>query len=330
MDENYHLFKNGRLEREDDTLAVRTEDDNLHHLPVENVRALFFHGQIHFNTRALDFLTQNEIPAHVFNWNEYYTGTYVPRRSLVSGNSLVKQVEHYSDSTARLKIAKEFVRAAGSEMRRNATYYSNRGYDLDLLISDLEEFIEAVDECETVDDLLGHEGTLRNRYYQLFATVLPDAFEFERREYYPPPNEVNSLISFGNSLLYSAILTELYSTHLNPTVSYLHEPSERRYSLCLDLSEVFKPVLVDRLIFRLVNRSQITVDDFEDDLNGCLLSDHGRRAFVREFESLLEKTVEHPTLSRKTSYQYLLRLEGYKLHKHLLGDQKYDAFRRWW
>ena len=113
-------------------------------------------------------------------------------------------------------------------------------------------------------------------------------------------------------------------------MSYLHEPSERRYSLCLDLSEVFKPVLVDRLIFRLVNRSQITVDDFEEELDGCLLTNNGRRTFVREFESLLDETVEHPTLSRKTSYQYLLRLEGYKLHKHLLGDQKYDAFQRWW
>lgn len=330
MDENYHLFKNGRLEREDDTLAVRTEDGELHHLPVENVGALFFHGQIEFNTRALDFLTQNEIPAHVFNWNEYYAGTYVPRRSLVSGNSLVKQVEHHSDLDLRLQIAKEFVRAAGAEMCRNARYYSNRGCELEGLISDLEDIVGRVDECETVDDLLGHEGTLRSRYYELFAIVLPESFEFQCREYRPPPNEVNSLISFGNSLLYSAILTELYSTHLDPTVSYLHEPSERRYSLCLDLSEVFKPMLVDRLIFRLINRSQITVDDFRDDMEGCLLTDHGRRTFVREFESLLDETVEHPTLNRKTSYQYLLRLEGYKLHKHVLGDQEYEAFRRWW
>lgn len=330
MDENYHLFKHGRLQREDDILTVRTDAGELHHLPIENVRALFFHGQIDFNTRALDFLTQHGIPCHIFNWNEYYSGSYVPRRSLVSGNSLVKQVEHHSGTETRMAIAREFVRAAGREMRRNVRYYANRDYDLDALASELEALVQDVADCETVDELLGHEGTIRNRYYQLFATILPEAFRFTKREYYPPPNEVNSLISFGNSLLYSAILTELYSTHLDPTVSYLHAPSERRFSLCLDLSEVFKPMIVDRLIFRLVNRSQITVDDFEAEMDGCLLTDSGRRTFVREFEKMLERTIEHPTLNRHVSYQYLLRLEGYKLHKHILGDKPYEAFTRWW
>jgi CRISPR-associated protein Cas1 len=40
-------------------------------------------------------------------------------------------------------------------------------------------------------------------------------------------------------------------TQLNPTVSYLHEPSQRRFSLALDLSEIFKPLIVDRVIFRV-------------------------------------------------------------------------------
>lgn len=143
----------------------------------------------------------------------------------------------------------------------------------------------------------------------------------------PPGNEVNALISFGNSLLYATTLTEIYKTHLNPTISYLHQPRERRFSLSLDISEVFKPVIVDRVIFSLVNRQRIQIDDFRDEMEGCLLAEDSRKEFVRGYEERLEKTVDHPTLDKKVSHQRLLRLEGYKLVKHVSDDDTYKGYR---
>jgi len=87
--------------------------------------------------------------------------------------------------------------------------------------------------------------------------------------------------------------------------------------LSLDIADLFKPVLTDRLLFRLVNRKQISRDDFRDEVGSCLLNEEGRTTFLKEFEETLERTVEHPTLNRKVSYQYLLRLEVYKLKKAL-------------
>ena len=332
MEQSYHLFKNGKLKRDQNTLRVDVEDsdDGPHYLPVENVGSLFCHGQIEFNTRVLDFLSQHGIVLHVFNWQEYYAGSYFPRRTLVSGKSTVQQSLHYAELERRLAIARLFVDGSADEMRSNVQYYSRKEDGLGQIIDSIDEYREQIDSVESIDELLGLEGTIRSEYYQLFATVTPEEFEFGRREYRPPPNEINSLISFGNSLLYSTILSELYKTHLDPTISYLHEPSDRRFSLCLDLSEVFKPIIVDRLILRLLNRSQISKADFESSLDGCLLTDAGRKLVVREFEETLERTVEHPHLNRHVSYQYLLRLEGFKLHKHVLGDQPYKPFSRWW
>lgn len=329
MERNYHVFQNGRLEREQNSLLVRTDDDR-HPLPVENVGALYFHGQIDVNTRVLDFLGTHGITAHLFNWKEYYAGSYVPRRTLVSGNSMVEQAAHYLNAEKRSVIARSIVTASAAEMRRNLAYYDNRGTELGDIIERIDELSASIEETENVEALLGIEGNLREAYYQSFSRILPEGFILDKRVYNPPDNEVNSLISFGNSLLYGSMLSELHRTHLDPTVSYLHEPGERRFSLCLDLSEVFKPLIVDRLLFRLVNRSQITKDDFESELNGCLLTDDARRLFVKEYETMLERTVEHPTLNRHVSYQYLLRLEGYKLHKHVLGDKPYEPFTRWW
>jgi len=159
---------------------------------------------------------------------------------------------------------------------------------------------------------------------------LKEEFPFEKREKHPPSNPVNALLSFGNSLLYTTILSECYQTSLNPTISYLHEPRERRFSLCLDLAEIFKPLIVDTLIFRLINTGVMRPQDFDRELNGCYLNEEGRKKFLQAFDEKLNTTVKHRRLKRKVSYRTLLRLECYKLIRHLLGDEEYTPFKAWW
>ena len=74
------------------------------------------------------------------------------------------------------------------------------------------------------------------------------------------------MISYCNSLLYTKILSEIYKTQLNPTISYLHQPGTNRFSLSLDISEIFKPLIVDRMIFAMLNKNQITQDDFDSEI----------------------------------------------------------------
>ena len=147
---------------------------------------------------------------------------------------------------------------------------------------------------------------------------------------HPPDNMINSLISFVNSLIYSKVLSEVYHTQINPTVSYLHEPGVRRYSLCLDIAEVFKPLIGDRLIFSLLNRKQITEDSFTKELNFLHLKKESSRLIARELEERLKKTIMHKELERQVSYQYLIRLEVYKLIKHLIDEKEYEGFKIWW
>lgn len=141
---------------------------------------------------------------------------------------------------------------------------------------------------------------------------------------------INSLISFVNSLIYSKTLTEIYHTQLNPTISYLHEPGSRRYSLCLDLSEIFKPLIGDRLIFSLLNKKQITENSFTRELNFLHLKKEASQLIVNELEKKLQATIMHKDLHRKVSYQYLIRVEAYKLIKHLIGEKEYEGFKMWW
>ena len=170
----------------------------------------------------------------------------------------------------------------------------------------------------------------RDYVYQDWNIIVDQEINFDKRVIHPPDNMINSLISFVNSLIYSKVLSEIYKTQLNPTISYLHEPGVRRFSLCLDISEVFKPLIGDRLIFSLLNRRQITEDSFTKELNFLHLKKESSRLIAQELEKSLKKTIMHKELGRQVSYQYLMRLEAYKLIKHLIGEKQYEGFKIWW
>jgi CRISPR-associated protein Cas1 len=331
---NYYITKSGRLARQDNTLYLESAADDGRPtktpIPVADVDALYLYGEIDLNTRLLNFLAQQNISAHVFNYYGYYAGTYYPREYLNSGFLLVQQVEHYQSKKKRLVVARELVKTAVHGIQRNIAYYQNRARDLARWAQAIDVEASAIEGVADTAELMGIEGRVRHLYYEAFNEIVGDDFPFEKRVKRPPDNPVNALISFGNSLCYAACLGEIYRTQLNPLVSYLHEPGERRFSLALDLSEVFKPILVDRAIFKLLNQKMIQLDDSDQDVNYCYLKERGRRVFLKEWDERLNTTIQHRRLKRKVSYQRLIRLECYKLIKHLTGMEAYEGFRAWW
>jgi CRISPR-associated protein Cas1 len=178
---------------------------------------------------------------------------------------------------------------------------------------------------------MGLEGTMRATYYQAWPLIFSAPWaEFEKRVRRPPDNPINALISFSNSLCYTLALSEIYRTPLSPLISFLHEPGARRFSLSLDIAEIFKPILCDRILFKLVNNGELRPQHFDDKLNFCYLKEEGRKIFLKEWDERLKQTIEHRNLGRKVSYRRLMRLECYKLQKHLLGIETYEPFKIWW
>lgn len=240
-------------------------------IPVEDVDALWVFGELDLNARVLVFLSQHKIPVHFFNYYGFYAGTYYPREYLQAGYLVVRQVRHYSNRRLRLKIAREFIHAGLHNIMRNLRYYGTRGVDLQAETESVQAEILRLDATKEINELMSCEGRARAAYYQAFAKILRQNLEFTKRVRRPPDNMVNALISFTNGLVYSVTLSQIYRSQLDPTISFLHEPGARRFSLALDLAEVFKPVLADRLIFKLLNNRQLSERDFASDLNCCYL-----------------------------------------------------------
>ena len=331
MKQSYYLYKSGRLQRKDNTLEITYKDNTKKVIPIERVEDIYIMTEFDFNTTLLNFLAQYGIKIHFFKYYGFYTGTYYPKETLVSGKLLIKQVEHYTDSNKRLKIAKDFIDSASYNIHRNLIYYKNRGKNLEEYIKEIEYLRKQIDKCKDVNELMGIEGNIRKVYYSSWNNIINQDIRFERRVKNPPDNAINSLISYVNTIIYTRVLSEIYKTQLNPTISYLHEPSERRFSLCLDISEIFKPIIGDRLIFSMLNKNQITEKDFEKGLNFLYIKEKTRKEITRELDKRLQTTIKHKKLDREVSYEYLIRLEVYKIIKYLIGDEeKYEGFKMWW
>ena len=331
MSRNYYITQPGRLRRKDNTLYLEPEGAQRIPIPIEDVDALYFYGELDLNTKLLNFLAQRHIAFHVFNYYGYYSGSYYPREYLNSGSLLVKQVQHYEKNTKRLPLAHEFVASAGFNILRTLRYHTNRGKDCNAQINAIETILTESRAAKNTNELMGYEGSVRDVYYTAFNTILDLENPFETRTRRPPDNPINAAISFGNSLIYAACLTEIYRTQLNPTISFLHEPGDRRFSLSLDLAEIFKPLIIDRIIFRLFNRRQLNESKhFQTEVGACYLNQTGRKLFITAFDEQLKQTVSHRKLKRHVSYQRLIRLECYKLIKHLVDMEPYQALRPWW
>lgn len=330
MKRSFYIYNSGDLKRKDNTLRFTNYKGEIKDIPIERIEDIYVMSEMTFNTAFINYISQYGIPIHFFNYYNYYVGSYYPKESLLAGNLLVKQVSHYTDYEKRLIIARKFIEAAADNIYRNLRYYNGRGKDVSEYLQDVDSLRKQLGQVETIEELMGIEGNIRKRYYAAWNIIINQEVNFQKRVMNPPDNMINSLISFVNMMIYTKVLSEIYHTQLNPTISYLHEPGVRRFSLSLDIAEVFKPLIGDRLIFSLLNRNQITEDSFTKELNFLHLKKDASSLIAFELDKRLKQTVMHKELGKKVSYQYLLRLEAYKLIKHLQGEKTYEGFRIWW
>ncbi len=334
MKKTYYLFNPGRLSRKDNTLKFTPIDEDGNegpprYLPVETISELYIFGSLDANSALYNFLGKEQIAVHFFDYYEHYTGSFMPKDYLLAGKVQVEQTRAYLDKPTRLALARCFVEGAAANMLKVLRYYANRGKDLEACMLSIELYTHQITSSPDVSSLMGIEGNIRQTYYDAFDIILSD-FMMEGRSKQLPKNEVNALISFGNMLCYTACLGQIYHTQLNPTISFLHEPGARRYSLALDLAEIFKPILVDRLIFSLLNKRVLQASDFRWDLNYCLLKESGAKLFLKAWEERLAETIQHRSLKRSVSYKHLIKLECHKIQKHIIEHKIYKPFKIYW
>ena len=330
---DYYLFSAGQLRRKDDTIDFIPDDGDkkTRHIPVETINSLYIMNDgVIMRSSLFTFLSQTNILCHFFNYNGNYSGTFYPKDFLQSGDLLVKQVLYQQDAEKRLYLAKQFVLGAANAIYQNLRKKTEKRTALKPYMEQIAALRKEIERQPDVSSLMGVEGSIRREYFAAFPVLINQKMDFEGRVMHPPNNAVNAMISFVNALMYTACLNEIYHTQLNPTISYLHSPGTKRFSLVLDLSEIFKPMLGDRMIFSLINKNEIGENDFRRDTGSCTIKVDARKKILQRYKEILESTFMYKELRKNVSYRYAIRLEAYKLVKHLLGEKQYVPFYREW
>lgn len=326
MKKNLYITKNAVLKREKNTLVVlHKEDEKLikNVIPVEKLSSIYISGSVTIKAGALKMLLKLGIPIHYLSSEGEYLGTVWPREYLLAGIVVVRQSQFYLDSSKRIELAKKFVLGSYLNMVNNLKEYASRSDQIKESITDMQALAIGIMNAKSIDELMAYEGNIRAIYYKAWNNFLPQEFSFDKRTRMPPKSMINAMISFGNSLTYSVCLSEIYRTPLSPVISFLHEPSERRFSLSLDLAEIFKPILTDKTIFYLINKKIIDHNYFSLEAGFYFLNERGKKLFIEEFEKRLNHTIETPS-GNKISIQKAIKVEAYKIIKHLLGIKEYQ------
>ena len=326
INQEYHIVQDGVLNKKDYAMLFENEDKK-HHIPVEVTQQLNIYSEVTVTSSVLRMLSQNRIRAVFVDRYGNLTGHFVPSEYGQSALVTLKQCERYLDSTARLEMARAFEIAGIHNMRANIRYYhkKNKG-NLELTVQELSGYMKEVNEAKTVENLLLTEARARQKYYAAFNDIIAvEEFAFVNRTRRPPRDALNAMLSFGNVLLYNLILQAIWRTTLDPRIGIVHSTNRRSASLNLDFADVFKPILVDRTIFTLINCHQIKLDDFEQKESGVYLSDNGKRIFIKAFQNKLQQKLI--LKGKEYTYRRLLEQEIRDYQNAVLHQDKYRPYK---
>lgn len=317
LSDSYYILRDGRLSADETTFRFDSKDD-MKRLPVESVTAIDFYGGGSVTTGTINLASKNNIPIHFFGYYGNYIGTFWPKEHYFSGDLTIKQAKVYLNDDRRLDLSVSLVSGIFENMKGLLKKFG--GTTENFLLNS---------EQPSIENLMLEEARMRKDYYSRLDGILPPDFAILIRERNPPTNFGNCLISFGNSLLYSEIVTQARKVSLNPSISFYHSAQSGRFSLALDLSEALKPGLVDRLIIQVTRQGIIkpTEEHFRSEGNGILLNERGRRTFVTQWEKWLNVANYNNKIKRKVSNREKIRFELHKFVKDLEGIEKYFPIR---
>ena len=324
-----NILSDGILRQSDFSLLLESENEK-NSIPVKTTDCINIYSDVVFDTGALKLALDHGITINVFNGKNKLIGTFTPQTELKMPRVTHEQLMVYYDPKARLALAKSFVLAALHNIRLNIRYY-NKQSSSPVYENSLNRIntIAAKIKTETVyENLLMQEAQVRQSYYACFDTFLEgEPFLFEQRSKRPPRNEVNAMLSYGNTILYNLIATELYRSSLDVRVGFLHATNRRRESLNLDIAEIFRPLIVDRTIFTLINRKVMRKEHFSYQQNGAVyLNEKGQLIFLRAIYEKIDTIIT--VGEEKMSYDQIIKEEIRKLSRRFKTGEVYKPFKQ--
>jgi len=319
MKNSLFITKYGKLYSSGGTVTFIDQDGNKRIVPVYNLDSIFCIGSVSITSGIIKLIVRNGLKIHFLTKNGTYQGT-LANQPLLEGEVIINQVKLFTDERYKVHYAMEKLKSMKSAFLTLLKEY------------DAKDKFEKIEKIKIIrsstNNMLGIEASMWRVAYEFLKENL-EHFEFLQREYYPPRGEINAMISFINALIYSETLSLVREVGLLPEISFLHSSKEKRFSLVLDIADMFKPFLTLKLILNLDKENKITKFDFEEANYGTYLNETGRLTVVKEFRDALNNTFYFPKLKRNISFKKLIKTEIENIKSSISERREYKSFKKW-
>ncbi|HXG67501.1 MAG TPA: CRISPR-associated endonuclease Cas1 [Blastocatellia bacterium] len=288
-------------------------------------------GHVQLTTQALTYLLARGIDTAFLSMTGRLKGRLAP---LASKNVYlrVRQHERARDPQFALALARAIVGAKIANCIALLARHQRNHPETDLS-AEISRLARCPDEAarkQALGGLRGVEGQAAVTYFQALARMLRRGWNFPGRVRRPPTDPVNSLLSFGYTLLYNEAISALTATGFDPYVGFYHGINYGRCSLALDLMEEFRHVAIDRLVLNLLNLGILAGDDFTaDEQGGIYLREEARKRFLREYERLMLAEFAQGRLGERISLRRAVHEQALRLERTVMRGAAYEPFRGW-
>lgn len=342
-----HVVEQGAvIAKRGDVLIVSKERETLLSIQAFAVDQVIVFGRVQITSPARDFLLERQIDTVFMS----RTGRFRGRLSAYSGGNIIlrqNQFRQCEDERFLLALGTRFVAGKLSNCRAVLRRHQRRSQsdEVERALLRIRRTLATLDKAESLDQLRGHEGDGSAAYFGSLAHLIRQpGFEFRRRSRRPPLDPFNALLSFGYTMLLGTVMTAVQVVGLEPFLGALHAPAQGRPSVGLDLMEEFRPILVDALAIRAVNRRQFVPEEFEyaEDPHFAggfeegekpevsdypvLLGRLGIKKWIALYQQQLATQVEYPRYSCKLTYAQVITEQARLLARHFMGDEEYYSF----
>jgi CRISPR-associated protein Cas1 len=325
----YVQAQGAMLRLDGERLIVQAKGESAKETRLSNTSHVALYGNVHVTTPALRKLMDRGIPLLFFSYGGWFSG----QASGHDSKNVELRLAHYSatqDPARCLLLAQSFV----SSKILNCRTLLRRNHDKPdpTALSELKQLARKARHADSIESLLGIEGTAARRYFGEFTGMLKgDAaagFDLEGRNRRPPRDPANALLSFCYSLLTKEVTIAVRAVGLDPLLGFFHQPHFGRPSLALDLMEEFRPVIADSTVINAVNTGVIQKDDFVHAAGAVALTQPARKRLILSFERRMDQLVTHPVFDYRVSYRRVLEVQARLLTRYLLGElPRYPEFR---
>lgn len=316
-----------RLDHE--TLKVEIDKEVRLQVPLHHLGCLVLFGEVMVSPHLLGRCAED---GRAIIWLSR-SGRFLGRlEGPASGNVLLRRAQHEAmDSPLKtLEVARNLV-AGKLKNQRDVVLRSARETDapqdherLSHTGRLLAEILLQLPGAADLDTLRGLEGDAAHHYFATFSSmVLADreTFAITGRTRRPPLDPTNALLSFLYALLLGDCVAGAQGVGLDPQMGFLHALRPGRPSLGLDLMEELRPVLADRLTLTLINRRQVSSEDFDNRAGGAvLLNDKGRKKVVVAYQERKQEEIFHPVVQQKMPLGLVPHIQARLLARLLRGE----------